>query len=137
MTRNGREHTSRRAGNTTDLSREPHQANPQPTTRPDPAAPATPSNIDGQLLYRVEEAAQLLRLGRTTIYALIQDGTLRAVHIRRSCRITRAELERFTRRLDTPPPGDPSDTNRRRRRTLTNQAELFRVDPPDDPPRRC
>src|SRR5215471_6050007 len=84
MTRNGRRHTPRRGGSTTDLSREPHQVNAQPTTRTDPAAPAAASNIDGQLLYRVEEAAQLLRLGRTTIYALIQDGTLRAVHIRRS-----------------------------------------------------
>ena len=88
MTRNGRQHTPC-PGSTTDSAREPHQVNAQPTTRPDPAAPAA-SNIDGQLLYRVEEAAQLLRLGRTTIYALIQDGTIRAVHIRRSCQITRA-----------------------------------------------
>jgi excisionase family DNA binding protein len=138
MTRNGRQHPPRRGGRTADPSREPHQANAQPTTRPDLAAPAAASNIDGQLLYRVEEAAQLLRLGRTTIYALIQDGTLRAVHIRRSCRITRAELERFTRRLDTPPVADqhaPADTTtHRRRRTATNQGELFRVDAPPDAP---
>jgi excisionase family DNA binding protein len=98
-------------------------------------ASATAWATDGQLLYRVEEAAQLLRLGRTTVYALIQDGTIRAVHIRRSCRITRAELERFTRRLDTAPAGDhqaPADTNHRRRRTSTNQGELFSVGPPSD-----
>jgi excisionase family DNA binding protein len=136
MTRNGRRHTPR-PGRTTDLSRERHEANAQPTTRPNPAAPVAASNIDGQLLYRVEEAAQLLRLGRTTIYALIQDGTLRAVHIGRSCRITRAELERFTCRLDTPPVADqhaPANTTHRRRRTATNQAELFRVDAPPDAP---
>jgi excisionase family DNA binding protein len=136
MTRNGRRHTPRPGGGTADLSREPHQTNAQPTTSPDPATLAAAPNIDGQLLYRVEEAAQLLRLGRTTIYALIQDGTIRAVHIRRSCRITRAELERFTRRLDTPPTDDqqaPSDNNhRRRRRTSMNQGELFRADLPPD-----
>ena len=71
------------------------------------------------------------------MYALIQDGTIRAVHIRRSCRITRAELERFTRRLDTPPNGDQkasADNNHhRRRRTSTNQGELFPAGPPPDP----
>jgi excisionase family DNA binding protein len=136
MTRNGRQPTPR-PGGTTDSARERHEANAQPATSPNTAAPATASNIDGQLLYRVEEAAQLLRLGRTTMYALIQDGTLRAVHIRRSCRITRAELERFTRRLDTPPAADkhaPANTTHGRRRTATNQGELFRVDAPPDAP---
>jgi excisionase family DNA binding protein len=135
MTRNGRQHTPRPGGRTADLSRDVHQVNTQPTTSPDTVASATAWATDGQLLYRVEEAAQLLRLGRTTVYALIQDGTIRAVHIRRSCRITRAELERFTRRLDTAPAGDhqaPADTNHRRRRTSTNQGELFSVGPPSD-----
>ena len=135
MTRNGRQHTPRPGGRTADPSRDVPQANAQPTTSPDTATP-TASATDGQLLYRVEEAAQLLRLGRTTIYALIQDGTIRAVHIRRSCRITRAELERFTHRLDTPPTVDqqaPANTNHRRRRTSTNQSELFPADPPPDP----
>jgi len=140
MTRNGRQHTPRPGGRTADLSRDVHQVTAQPTTTPDTVASATASATDGQLLYRVEEAAQLLRLGRTTMYALIQDGTLRAVHIGRSCRITRAELERFTRRLDTPPPVDqqpPANTNHPRRRTSTNQGELFPADPPPDLARRC
>jgi excisionase family DNA binding protein len=102
MTRNGRQHTSRPDG-TTDpsLDFQQHPVNDQLTTGADPAASTTAPASDGQLLYRIEEAARLLRLGRTTMYALIQDGSLRAVHIGRSCRITRAELERFTRRLDT------------------------------------
>jgi excisionase family DNA binding protein len=137
MTRNGRRHTPRLGGRTADPSRELQQANAHPTISPDTAAPPTASATDGQLLYRVEEAAQLLRLGRTTMYALIQDGTIRAVHIRRSCRITRAELERFTHRLDTPPNGDQkasADNNHhRRRRTSTNQGELFPAGPPPDP----
>ena len=134
MTRNVQRHTPR-PGGTTDPSRDLPQVNAQPTTGPNNAASATASGTDGQLLYRVEEAARLLRLGRTTMYALIQDGTLRAVHIRRSCRITRAELERFTRRLDTAPAGDehaPADNNHRRRRTSTNQGELLPVGPPPD-----
>ena len=46
------------------------------------------------LLMTPEEAAQVLRVGRTTIYGLIKVGELRPVHIGRSCRLARAELER-------------------------------------------
>jgi excisionase family DNA binding protein len=41
-----------------------------------------------------------LRLGRTTFYDLIKRGQLRTVHIGRSCRVTRAELDRYVQRLD-------------------------------------
>ena len=51
-----------------------------------------------RLLLTPEEAAQVLRLGRTTIYALMKAGDLRRVHIGRSCRISRAELERIGQR---------------------------------------
>ena len=51
------------------------------------------------LLLTPEEAAELLRLGRTTVYALMKAGEINAVHIGRSCRISRAELERYVRRL--------------------------------------
>jgi excisionase family DNA binding protein len=56
------------------------------------------------LLLTTEEAADVLRIGRTIVYALIKDGHLRPVHIGRSCRIYRAELERYVRRLDAPQP---------------------------------
>jgi excisionase family DNA binding protein len=49
------------------------------------------------------EAATVLRLGRTTVYALIKSGDLRSVHIGRSCRISQAELERYVRQLQAPP----------------------------------
>jgi excisionase family DNA binding protein len=71
-----------------------------------------------------EEAAKILRLGRTTVFALMKSGELRPVHIGRSCRVSRAELERYVNRLQTPPP-PPADRLRRRRPTTTNQGELF------------
>ena len=78
------------------------------------------------LLLTPEEAAKLLRIGRTTIYALMKTGDLHPVHIGRSCRLSRADLERYVRRLETPAP-------RPRRRTTTNQRGLFELgsDPVD------
>jgi excisionase family DNA binding protein len=52
-----------------------------------------------RLLLTAEEAANVLRIGRTTVYALMKSGELRPVHIGRSCRISQAELDRFVRRL--------------------------------------
>jgi excisionase family DNA binding protein len=71
----------------------------------DVAADEPVANLSGdQLLLTTEEAAEVLRIGRTTVYALIKDGHLRPVHIGRSCRISRAELERYVRQLDNPAP---------------------------------
>lgn len=56
-----------------------------------------------QLLLTPEEAAQVLRIGRTTVYALIKSGELRPVHIGRSCRISQAELDRYVRQLEASP----------------------------------
>ncbi len=39
------------------------------------------------LLLTPEEAAKVLRVGRTTIYALMKAGDLHPVHIGRSCRL--------------------------------------------------
>ena len=77
------------------------------------------------LLLTSEEAARLLRVGRTTIYGLIKAGKLRPVHIGRSCRLARAELERYINHLLAPP--RPPPARRRRSRTTTNQGELFDV----------
>ena len=80
------------------------------------------------LLLTPEEAATVLRLGRTTVYALMKAGDLHPVHIGRSCRISRAELERYVRRLEAPPPGVSLRLGRHRR-TTTNQRGLFELTP--------
>jgi excisionase family DNA binding protein len=54
------------------------------------------------LLLTPEEAAKVLRVGRTTIYALMKAGSLQPVHIGRSCRLARAELERYVSSLQGP-----------------------------------
>jgi excisionase family DNA binding protein len=56
-----------------------------------------------RLLLTPEEAAKVLCVGRTTVYALMKCGELRPVHIGRSCRISRAEVDRYVRRLEAPP----------------------------------
>ena len=78
----------------------------------------------GPLLLTPEETAQVLRVGRTNVYALMKAGELHPVHIGRSCRISRAELERYVRRLDGPQPS-ALPRPRRHRRTSTNQHGLF------------
>lgn len=80
------------------------------------------------LLLTPEEAATLLRVGRTTVYALMKAGDLRPVHIGRSCRISHAELERFVGRLDAPPPSVPRRPPARRQ-TSTDQSGLFDLGP--------
>jgi excisionase family DNA binding protein len=86
------------------------------------------------LLLTPEEAARVLRVGRTTIYGLIKVGELQPVHIGRSCRLARAELERYVNRLQVPPPPPPRPV-RRGGRTTTNQNALFELvhSPPDVP----
>jgi excisionase family DNA binding protein len=82
---------------------------------------------DESLLLTPEEAARLLRIGRTTVYALMKAGDLRPVHIGRSCRLPRAELERYVNRLHAP---DPTERRRPQPRRPTNpdQHGLFEVD---------
>jgi excisionase family DNA binding protein len=65
-----------------------------------------------RLLLTPEEAAMVLRIGRTTVYALMKCGDLRPVHIGRSCRISHAEIEHYVRRLQAQParPQPPPDT---------------------------
>jgi excisionase family DNA binding protein len=80
----------------------------------------------GPLLLTPEEAAKALRVGRTTVYALMKSGDLRPVHIGGSCRLSRAELERYVARLEAPP-ARRRRRSRRRRRTDPDQRELFDV----------
>jgi excisionase family DNA binding protein len=85
---------------------------------------------EAPLLLTPEEAARALRIGRTSIYALMKAGELRPVHIGRSCRLARAELERYVTSLAAPPPPPPADRTRRRRdRTTPGQGHLFQPVP--------
>lgn len=71
-----------------------------------------------QLLLTTSQAAKVLSLSRTTVYALINQGELRPIHISRSCRISWAELERYVQRLDATPgaAAEPTADDRRWRR---------------------
>jgi excisionase family DNA binding protein len=52
-----------------------------------------------RLLYRVDEAASVLAVGRARVYDLIMSGALESVKIAGSRRITRAALEEYVARL--------------------------------------
>jgi excisionase family DNA binding protein len=83
------------------------------------------------LLLTPEEAATLLRVGRATVYALMKAGDLRPVHVGRSCRVARAELERYIRMLQNPPQAAPAHHRRRSQPKSANQSGLFDPDPRD------
>jgi len=95
-----------------------------------------PTSSKAQLLLTTEEAAEILRIGRTTVYALISEGVLNPVHIGRSCRISRAELERYVAALENPRPQTNAAprheitpvTGMKRRRAKANQRGLFEVE---------
>jgi excisionase family DNA binding protein len=67
-----------------------------------PAHPRTASHgVSGPvlLLLNVEEAANCLGVGRTTIYKLIGNGQLESVKIGRSRRVPYAALQRYVEQL--------------------------------------
>ncbi len=51
------------------------------------------------MLLRVEEAAERLSLGRSTVYEAIRSGALKSVRINSSRRISVRALEEFIERL--------------------------------------
>ena len=81
------------------------------------------------LLLTPEDAAKVLGIGRTTVYALMKAGDLRPVHIGRSYRLARAELERYVRMLENPVA--PAQHRRRSQPKSANQSGPFDPDPPD------
>jgi len=52
------------------------------------------------LLYRVEDAMQVLKLSRTVIYEQIRAGRLRTVHQGRACRIPESALRDYVALLE-------------------------------------
>lgn len=58
-------------------------------------------------LVRVEQAGDILAIGRSTIYELIAQGKIETVHIGRCCRIPVAALDEYVRRLREAEPTSP------------------------------
>ncbi len=52
-----------------------------------------------QLLYRPEQAAEIIGVGRSKIFELMATGQIASVQIGRSRRIPRESLERYVRDL--------------------------------------
>lgn len=52
-----------------------------------------------RLLYRVEEAAELLSVSRSRVYELIRSGQLRTVQVGKSRRVARRSLDEYVARL--------------------------------------
>lgn len=50
------------------------------------------------LLLKITEAADVLAIGRSTVYELIAHGRLETVHIGRAVRVTCASVEAFVER---------------------------------------
>lgn len=55
--------------------------------------------VESPLLLTPSEAAKALSISRTTLYSLMSGGSIRPVHIGRSCRVSTAELQRYVDRL--------------------------------------
>jgi excisionase family DNA binding protein len=75
------------------------------------------------LLLSARQAAQLLGIGRTTLYELIKLGAVTPVHIGRCVRFSMTELEDYVERLVAGtstaalPPNTPAPTRARRTST--------------------
>lgn len=65
---------------------------------------AKPIDVDRPMLLRVEEVAQLLRLGRTRTFQMIAAGELPVVRIGRAVRVPRVALEQWIADRTTPSP---------------------------------
>ncbi|MGW3494005.1 helix-turn-helix domain-containing protein [Streptomyces sp. NPDC001020] len=56
-----------------------------------------------RLLYRPEDAAEALSIGRSTVYELMAEGTLKYIKLGRTRRIRRVDLEAFVENLPVLP----------------------------------
>ncbi|MET8401798.1 helix-turn-helix domain-containing protein [Streptomyces sp900116325] len=63
---------------------------------------ATAAPVD-RLLYKPEEAAEALAIGRSTVYELMADGSLKYIKLGRTRRIRRADIEAYVESLVTLP----------------------------------
>ncbi|GAA1381361.1 helix-turn-helix domain-containing protein [Catellatospora chokoriensis] len=60
----------------------------------------TPTAIDpSKLLLKPEEAAAVLSIGRTSLYALVREGLIESVQVGRLRRFRRGDLETYVAQL--------------------------------------
>jgi excisionase family DNA binding protein len=59
-----------------------------------------------QILYKAEECTTVLRLGLTTVKAMIASGELRSIKIGRARRVPAEALHEYVHRLDAEQNGD-------------------------------
>ncbi|MFF8938737.1 helix-turn-helix domain-containing protein [Streptomyces paradoxus] len=59
---------------------------------------ATAAPVD-RLLYKPKEAAEALAIGRSTVYELMADGSLKYIKLGRTRRIRRVDLEAYVANL--------------------------------------
>jgi excisionase family DNA binding protein len=64
-----------------------------------PGYSPTPAPAGGKILYRAEEAADVMSLSRTAVFGLIKSGDLPAVKIGGRRRIPRSSIEEYVARL--------------------------------------
>ena len=60
-------------------------------------------------VYTIEEAARLLRIGRSAAYAAARSGELPVIRVGRSLRVPRHRLEAMLGPISDPPPADRED----------------------------
>lgn len=75
------------------------ELNTPPAPQQSGAAETDPYPYLDKPLYTVEEVCDLLAIGRTTMFALLKDGTMPSVSIGRSRRIPRQGLIAFLQSL--------------------------------------
>ena len=66
-----------------------------------PVLQVTPSSKEPALLLKVEDAARLLGVGRTTFFELISQGRIQTVRVGRRRLVVRAGLERFVEEISS------------------------------------
>jgi excisionase family DNA binding protein len=87
-----------------------------PPTTPVPENPSAAPEGSGKLLLTIMEVAERLSVGRSTVYELINRGTLEVVHVGRAVRVPAIAVERMVAGLRSERPslaGDGRSVGRR------------------------
>jgi excisionase family DNA binding protein len=99
------------------LAERPISSNAPTVPRSLPTRDNIPSGRDGvlPLLVSAHQAATLLGIGRTMLYQLIKDGTVKPIRIKRAVRFLVRDLEQYVTELSTADVSRPNRGSSRRR----------------------